>query len=613
MNDKIFQIADSVHGSVQLSQMEKLIISTQAFNRLHSVLQNSTAYLTYPANKTSRFTHSIGAMHLCSRILRYAVENAVPTTKDDFLGKVEQRIRGYLSTGQAEIWRTKLGDHITELMRHPSVIADCDRMYITNRPSLKQEQVWVYVILYQAVRCAALLHDIGHPPFSHVTELALNDINHGLSCAPTMTTRVAEFSNSLGVNGTDELHEALGIRIADRLLEHVARKAQLNVHPNREEACCQMLYKLVHSLCLDILKETGKNEGDFLCADIHGIISGPMDGDRPDYVVRDLENSGFMKSRAADERLLTSMRLMQVEERFYFCPDIRALSAIEDFFKLRWFLYKYVVFHHRVRKTDALLTQTVTGLATRYLMDQGAVLTEKGRALPMDISGLWRAVANGDRDADKVYFDDLVQWDDAWMLTVLRRHYYEEYHNGQDELKFQLEELLSNQKRYSSLVKRTNDFRQIDQACVQAMNAASEWLPEPLRASFEQAKKVKSGGFFLGAAKALMDVDDSSKFQEIVHHAARAVLGKYLVQFNKNKASVLDPYVHCQGEAVPLSEVSSINAELDRNWSLFPVFFLYFTGEHKNLTSLRKQIGEELGKGLSKHFVPGYNGAKGGE
>ncbi|MBU3183750.1 hypothetical protein [Clostridium estertheticum] len=33
-----------------------------------------------------------------------------------------------------------------------------------------------YVILFQAIRLSALLHDVGHTLFSHVTEFALKDV-----------------------------------------------------------------------------------------------------------------------------------------------------------------------------------------------------------------------------------------------------------------------------------------------------------------------------------------------------------------------------------------------------------------------------------------------------
>jgi len=57
---KVFFVADSVHGSIQISSLEKMIISTQPFNRLHNINQNSTAYLTYPSNRTKRFEQSLG-------------------------------------------------------------------------------------------------------------------------------------------------------------------------------------------------------------------------------------------------------------------------------------------------------------------------------------------------------------------------------------------------------------------------------------------------------------------------------------------------------------------------------------------------------------------------
>ncbi|WP_143762389.1 hypothetical protein [Paenibacillus odorifer] len=86
---KINQISDSLHGSIQISELEKTIISTQVFNRLHHVLQNSTAYLTFPTNKTSRFAHSIGVMHLGGEMFRYAVTNGENIAIENLLRVIE--------------------------------------------------------------------------------------------------------------------------------------------------------------------------------------------------------------------------------------------------------------------------------------------------------------------------------------------------------------------------------------------------------------------------------------------------------------------------------------------------------------------------------------------
>ncbi len=81
---KTIHISDTVHGSIPISYLEKTIISTRIFNRLHNVSQNSTAYLTYPTNRTRRFEHSIGTMHICSQMFMYGINNADIETLESF-------------------------------------------------------------------------------------------------------------------------------------------------------------------------------------------------------------------------------------------------------------------------------------------------------------------------------------------------------------------------------------------------------------------------------------------------------------------------------------------------------------------------------------------------
>ena len=43
-------------------------------------------------------------------------------------------------------------------------------------PHLSDARKFYYTVLFQSIRLAALMHDIGHLPFSHITEFALNDL-----------------------------------------------------------------------------------------------------------------------------------------------------------------------------------------------------------------------------------------------------------------------------------------------------------------------------------------------------------------------------------------------------------------------------------------------------
>src|ERR1700723_1913060 len=98
------RIADPVHGTIELRDVELEIVGTNIFQRLRNVKQLGLAHLVYPAADYSRFSHSLGACHVAGLIT-----NAL--------------------TG---------GKHIE--------LSDAD------------------ISLY---RVAALLHDVGHYPFSH--------------------------------------------------------------------------------------------------------------------------------------------------------------------------------------------------------------------------------------------------------------------------------------------------------------------------------------------------------------------------------------------------------------------------------------------------------------
>ena len=114
---KINQIADSLHGTILISSIEKNIIFTQAFNRLHNVLQNSTAYLTFPSNKTKRFEHSLGGMHLGSRMCYHSITNANEETRDSFLSCINRTIDDLITDEQfITLLRVSLGDKCVDLI-----------------------------------------------------------------------------------------------------------------------------------------------------------------------------------------------------------------------------------------------------------------------------------------------------------------------------------------------------------------------------------------------------------------------------------------------------------------------------------------------------------------
>jgi hypothetical protein len=105
------QVADAVHRTIGLTEVELAVVDCAAFQRLRSVKQLGLASLVYPGADYSRFAHSLGVCHVVGRMVEALGENG---------------------SG------------------------------IDDRKA-------------QNLRLAGLLHDIGHYPFSHTAEHAFLD------------------------------------------------------------------------------------------------------------------------------------------------------------------------------------------------------------------------------------------------------------------------------------------------------------------------------------------------------------------------------------------------------------------------------------------------------
>ena len=107
MTKRKYRVRDPIHGLIELSEDEVKLINTKAFQRLRRIRQLAMAFLVYPGALHTRFDHSIGVMHI--------------------VGRICSRLKELGSNG--------VNDRDVKLMRF-----------------------------------AALIHDIGHGPFSHVSE-----------------------------------------------------------------------------------------------------------------------------------------------------------------------------------------------------------------------------------------------------------------------------------------------------------------------------------------------------------------------------------------------------------------------------------------------------------
>lgn len=105
------KIYDAVHGFIRFNALERMLIDSEPFQRLHHIHQLGIAYIVYPGATHTRFEHSLGAMELATRILERITAKSF---------------------------------------------------------SLPDVDYWT-----QIIRLAALCHDLGHLPFSHDAEKEL--------------------------------------------------------------------------------------------------------------------------------------------------------------------------------------------------------------------------------------------------------------------------------------------------------------------------------------------------------------------------------------------------------------------------------------------------------
>lgn len=309
------RIRDPIHNLIKFSkersedQILWRLVQTQEFQRLRRIRQLGFSDLVYPGATHTRFSHSLGAMQTARKMLAVFLRN---------------RVVGDSGDPDNQLWQT-------------------------------------------ATLCAALLHDVGHGPFSHVFE---------------------EVSKKCGI----EIHHE---DWTSKIINEGSVQAVLSSVPD-----------LLPRTLSFFTQEPGNNL-------YSRIVSSQLDADRLDFLLRDKYFTGVHFGAIDPEWIFDCLRIEELlvepdseVRQFTFVVSAKGLAAIENYLYAYSELYSKVYFHKTTRAAQIMLQEillaTLTDPSVRAKLpehDPVKQYFEAGRKpslshyLKMDDFALWNTIS----------------------------------------------------------------------------------------------------------------------------------------------------------------------------------------------------------------------------
>lgn len=270
---RTYEVRCPVHGFIRLNDWERNVIDQPAFQRLRRIRQLAWTDYIYPGAMHTRFEHSLGVMNVATRLY------------DAILRSSKDVLAAELGYDEAGFRRGR-----------------------------------------QLVRFAALLHDVGHAPFSHGSE----------ELFPQRS------------DGTKYSHEDYSVAIIRSELRSAIEDHPLN----------GANYGFRSDDIAALIEGSPKARTSIFWKDL---ISGQMDADRMDYLLRDSCHAGVQYGRFDVERLVST--IVAIPSKHGEQPRLGithgGIHAAEALVLARYFMFTQVYFHKTRVAYDVHLRETM--------------------------------------------------------------------------------------------------------------------------------------------------------------------------------------------------------------------------------------------------------------
>ena len=262
------RVRDPVHGFLSFSPAELALIESRPFQRLRHIGQLALTDQVYPGATHTRFGHALGVAHVATRMVESLQR--------------DPRVRELLAYDALDWARAR-----------------------------------------QLVRLAALVHDLGHAPFSHAGE-------------------------ELFAGGRRHEHWS----------ERLVRETELGDLIDQQPIFGDL--GVDREAVIDLF---GGGGGDAAGPLFSLVLAGQIDADRCDYLQRDAFFCGVEYGRFDLERLLETFTAWELPEGGL-APGVRysGLCAAEGMVTARYLMYREVYYHKTRRILDLLLERALKAL-----------------------------------------------------------------------------------------------------------------------------------------------------------------------------------------------------------------------------------------------------------